>query len=466
VREHGTVVGAVVTFADVTERQRFEAQLAHQAFSDALTDLPNRARFMDELAQARAHAQHGQPATVVLFLDLDNFKLVNDSLGHQAGDRLLTVIAERLRRSVRPTDTVARLDGDEFTVLARDLTDADGALALAEQISRAVQQPLQLGGHEIVPSCSIGIAFSAAGDGATPEQLLQQADLAMYEAKGQGKARAVLFQHAMTAASLERLELEADLRGALERGEFTLVYQPIVAMATDALIEVEALVRWQHPQRGTVPPSAFIPLAEETGLIIPLGRWVLQEACRQAAAWAGGPAAGVVMSVNLSARQFQDPDLVADVASALAQRQLDPGRLRLEITETVVMRDVDEAVRTLSALKAMGVHLAIDDFGTGYSSLAYLKRFPVDTLKIDRSFVAGLAADGNDAAIVRSVTALARSLGLAVTGEGIETPAQQAQLRSLGCDRGQGFLYARPLTADACTALLCAQAPLAPDRAA
>jgi diguanylate cyclase (GGDEF)-like protein/PAS domain S-box-containing protein len=444
------VAGLVATFRDVTERKMFEQELARTAFHDALTGLPNRALFLDRLEQALQRATRQGRRVAVLFLDIDNFKVINDSLGHAAGDQLLVDVARRLAASVRSQDTVARFGGDEFTILLEEITDERAARETAERIAEQLGAAIQLEDRRVVVSASIGIALSTER-GDAPESLLRNADLAMYCAKSGGKARAELFDQSMEAEAVERLEIESDLRRALERQEFRVVFQPIVSLETGETVEVEALVRWQHPDRGLVPPPAFIPVAEETGLIVPIGQWVLEAACRQARLWhAEHPNdPPLVMSVNLSARQFQHPGLVADIARALGEAELDPSTLKLEITESVVMRDAEAATETLRQLKSLGIRLAIDDFGTGYSSLSYLKRLPVDTLKIDRSFVHGLGQDDQDTAIVRSIVALAKTLHLSVTAEGIEIPAQQAQLRHLGCDRGQGYLFGRPAPAEA-----------------
>jgi diguanylate cyclase (GGDEF)-like protein len=381
----------------------------------------------------------------ILFVDLDNFKLVNDTLGHEAGDTLLRAVAERLRGAVRAEDTLARFGGDEFVVLLEEPADSVEALAVADRLADALRAPVAVEDRAMQVEASIGVALSGPGH-QRPADLLRAADLALYRAKADGKARSALFEPALATAAVRRLEIENHLRQAVEREEFCLYYQPIVELASGELAGWEALVRWQHPELGLVPPGEFIPLAEETGLIVPIGLWVLQEACRQARAWQERLAnPRLTMSVNLSGRQFQQPALVQDVREALATADLDPRTLKLEITESVVMHDVAGASKTLAALAGLGVPIAIDDFGTGYSSLAYLKRFPIHTLKIDRSFVTGIVQDPQDAAIVRSVIALAKTLNLTVTAEGIETPGQQARLEQLGCDLGQGYLFGRPL---------------------
>ena len=429
------------------ENARRAAELSRMAFHDSLTGLPNRALLLDRLEQALLRSgRHGSPVAV-LFLDLDNFKLINDSLGHDAGDALLRGVADRFRRATRAGDTLARFGGDEFVVLLEQAADASEAMASADRFATALREPIEVEGRTMVVEASIGVALSGPGR-ERPADLLRDADLALYRAKVSGKARSALFEPGLEAAAMRRLDLENDLRLALAAGEFRLFYQPIVDLVSDGLVGWEALVRWHHPERGLIPPSEFIPVAEETGLIVPLGRWVLEEACRQARLWQ--PAASgtpLIMNVNLSGRQFQQPSLVADVNEALDAAGLDPRSLKLEITESVVMQDVDAASAILAALSEVGVRIAIDDFGTGYSSLAYLKRFPIETLKIDRSFVSGIVNDPHDAAIVRGVVALAKSLGLTVTAEGIETIAQQRQLVEVGCDLGQGYLFGRPAPA-------------------
>jgi diguanylate cyclase (GGDEF)-like protein/PAS domain S-box-containing protein len=453
------VQGMVVTIRDITERKAFEQQLMQQAFYDALTGLPNRVLFRDRLQQALVRASRRKTPIGLLFLDLDNFKLVNDSLGHPAGDKLLTEAAARLRDCVRAQDTVARLGGDEFVVIVELLTGQEDAIIVAKAIGHQFSRPFMLEGREIVVTASIGIAISDAGQ-EHAENLLRDADIAMYRAKSGGQSRYVVFDPSMQTDSLARLELENDLRNALDHGELRVYFQPIVAMETGAFTEVEALVRWQHPTRGLVSPGEFIPIAEETGLIIPLGLWVLEQACHQVVAWhkqfADKPP--LMLSVNLSPRQFQQPSLVADVLRALNVSGLPASCLKLEITEGVIMRDVEATIRTLWKLKELGLQLAIDDFGTGYSSLSYLKRLPVDVLKIDRSFVQGIGKNQEDTAIVHATMMLAKSLNLKVTGEGIETAEQAALLGEWGCDRGQGYLYSKPLDGQTAGRLLAAAA--------
>jgi diguanylate cyclase (GGDEF)-like protein/PAS domain S-box-containing protein len=442
-RDEPGVAGLVVNARDITERKTFEAQLQHQAFHDALTGLPNRALFLDRLEQALARTR--QAACVgVLVLDLDRFKVVNDSLGHAAGDQLLCAVAARLTECVRQEATVARLGGDEFAILLSDLADASQAVRMAERILQALDTPLRLGEHTVVTVTSIGMVTSTPTH--TPQDLLRDADVALYRAKTEGRGRYPVFDAAMHAQAMERLELEADLRQALERGEFEVHYQPKVALATGRLAGLEALVRWRHPQRGLVPPAAFIPLAEESGLIRPIRQWVLEEACRQTRSWREQmPDVALSTSVNLSACQFRQPTLLTDVARALRESGVDPCCIELEMTESAAMEDAETTITMLQQLKALGVHLAIDDFGTGYSSLGYLKRFPVDVLKIDRAFVAGLRRDNADASIVHAVVSLGHALGLMVVAEGVETAEEAHQLHALGCDLGQGYYFAPPL---------------------
>jgi diguanylate cyclase (GGDEF)-like protein/PAS domain S-box-containing protein len=452
---HGNPRTVMGINTDITSRKHAEAALEHQARHDALTGLPNRSLFRDRLEHALAQARRRDHLVAVLFLDLDNFKVINDSLGHQTGDELLVEVAQRLRICVRGGDIVARLGGDEFTVLLEEIDAEAEAHLVAERIGEALRTPVRLGDRDVFVSASIGVALSTAPR-IEPEGLLRNADIAMYRSKAAGKARHSMYDAGMKKFAMERLELETDLRHALALGQFRIHYQPILRLSDGRFSEVEALLRWERPGHGLMAPLTFIPVAEETGLIVPIGRWVIQEACHQAKIWntAFPNDPPLVMSVNLSARQFQDPNLVSDIDRAVQQNGLDPRGLKLEITESVAMHDIEASVHKLEALKAVGCQLAIDDFGTGYSSLGYLKRFPVDTLKIDRSFVERIGVDIQDAAIVQSVVALAKTLNLSVVGEGIESRAQAAQLLALGCDSGQGFLFARPQSAEAITALL------------
>src|SRR5712692_3151611 len=440
------VEGIVATCRDITQRKAFERELSRLAFTDTLTGLPNRALLRDRLTHALARAERQRGHVAVLFLDLDRFKVVNDSLGHASGDALLLEVANRINTCLRSGDTAARLGGDEFTVLLEDIVDEQQAVEVAERIAESLRLPVIVEGREVFVSASIGIALNTPHR-IGPDGVLRNADLALYRAKADGRARHAVFDPSMEARALERLEVETDLRHALDRDELRVYFQPVVDLDTGTVNELEALVRWERPGYGIVSPIAFIPIAEETGLIVPIGQWVLEEACRWAQRWQAFTSSHkpLIVSVNLSARQFQHPELLTDIKRALDETGLDPRHLKLEITESVVMQDAQATIDTLQALKAIGIRVAIDDFGTGYSSLSYLKRLPVDTLKIDASFVSGLGQDTQDTAIVDSVVALARTLQLSVTGEGVETLAQARHLRRLGCDRGQGFLYARPL---------------------
>jgi diguanylate cyclase (GGDEF)-like protein len=413
----------------------------HQATHDPLTGLPNRSLVLDRLDQALARSKRSGGRVTVLFADLDRFKVVNDSFGHSVGDGVLLSISERLQNAVRPHDTVGRLAGDEFIVICENLTDRE-AIDVAERVADAVAQPIVLGGRETVITASIGIAHAEPATKA--EDMLRDSDVAMYRAKERGRSRIELFDADMRRRMIDRLEMERSLRAAIGAGELRLDYQPIVAFDSWEVIAAEALVRWDHPERGPVDPAEFIPLAEESGLILPLGRWVLGEACRQLADWRAAGRSKLRVTVNLSARQFADPDLIAVVAEALARAQLPPDALWLEITESVLMEEVKATADTLLALKRLGVHLAVDDFGTGYSSLSYLKRFPVDMLKIDRSFIDGLGTDPEDGAIVLAIVSLAQALRLGVVAEGVEYFHQLEALHRLGCDAVQGFLLASP----------------------
>ncbi|MGX6602987.1 putative bifunctional diguanylate cyclase/phosphodiesterase [Micromonosporaceae bacterium Da 78-11] len=445
---------AVVSLRDIGARRALEEKLSRQAFTDSLTGMPNRALFRKRLGEAVA-GSGGRPVTVLL-LDLDDFKLVNDNLGHNAGDELLTTIAERLRGQVRPVDTLARLGGDEFAILLDDLRPADAA-AFAERLLGVVRQPIRLASRDITCSLSIGIATSIGDDDRVPaEQLLGNADLAMYAAKRAGRNAYAVFDPTMTMSVLQEAQQRADLEHGLAADEFVVHYQPVVDMHTRHLTAVEALVRWRHPRDGLLGPYHFIADAEANGLIVPLGRWVLRQACTQLARWrAETPqAAELTMNVNLSARQFQYAGLVDDVATAIADAGIDAGSLTLEITESMLMADIDAAKQTLLELRALGVHLAIDDFGTGYSSLSYLKQLPVDVIKIDKSFVDQVDTDADDVALVDAVVGLSQALKMKTVAEGIETDEQWLMLRRIGIDHGQGYLFGRPGEPAAILALL------------
>jgi diguanylate cyclase (GGDEF)-like protein/PAS domain S-box-containing protein len=448
------VGGIVLNYRDITWRKALEEQLRHQAFHDPLTGLANRALFADRVGHALTRLDRRNGTLAVLFLDLDDFKTINDSLGHAAGDALLRAVSERLSRSLRSVDTVARMGGDEFAILVEDGVDRQAVGRLAERVLGAFAAPYQVEGRQAHVTASLGMAL-ASGRAETAEELLRNADTSMYAAKARGKGDWQLFEPSMHAAALTRLELKADLERAIAAGELRLDYQPIVELETGHVEGVEALVRWQHPRRGEVLPPEFIPLAEETGLIVPVGAWVIAEACRQAAEWQtlpGGKA--LTMSVNLSGRQLQQPGLASQVAAALADSGLEPERLVLEVTESVWARDADAVERALRDLKTLGVRLATDDFGTGYSSLSYLQRFPIDIIKIDRSFVATAGRGPQESALLRSIVELGRRLDRQVVAEGIERSEELVRLLALNCRYGQGFHFSRPMPAEAITRLL------------
>jgi diguanylate cyclase (GGDEF)-like protein len=452
---------------EVGERKEAERELAYQAVHDALTGLPNRSLLFDRLGHALARGQRDGSGVAVLFVDLDDFKRVNDSLGHSAGDELLIAVGARFQDALRGADTlarpvsetVARFGGDEFVILCEGLANEHDATQIAERIGAALRQPFVLGSEELFVTASAGVAV-AFGSAATAESLIRDADTAMYAAKGRGGSRYELFDDAMRARVVDRLRREKELRLAIERDELRLVYQPIVALADQRILGIEALVRWDHPERGPIAPADFIPLAEETGLIVPIGRWVLEAACRQAAEWERRQPEGCPwVSVNLSACQLADAELPQAIARALEDTGVDPRLIALEITETVLMDETEYPVELLEALRELGVRIFLDDFGTGYSSLSYIKRLPLDVLKLDQSFVAGLESDGgSEDRIVAAVIDMTRALGVDLVVEGVETEAQYSYLRKLGCRFAQGYYFARPTSATEISGLLDARA--------
>jgi diguanylate cyclase (GGDEF)-like protein/PAS domain S-box-containing protein len=442
----GRVTGAVMVFHDVSTARALSSKMSYLAQHDSVTDLPNRTLLKDRLTQAIASACRHQQELAVLFLDLDRFKYINDSLGHAIGDRVLQSVAQRLRACVRASDTVSRQGGDEFVILLSQLTHAQDAAVSANKILVALAMPHRIDQHELHLTASIGIV-TYPDDGTDAETLMKHADFAMYHAKDAGRNNYQFFELDMTERAGERQSLENGLHHALERREFELYYQPKMNLATGAVIGVEALIRWRHPERGLVSPAQFIPIAEECGFIVPIGRWALREACRQGRAWQDAGLAPVRIAVNISAVELRARDFVAGVRTILTETGLDPRCLELELTETFLMQDSKSTVAVLQALKAMGLHLALDDFGTGYSSLSYLKRFPIDTLKIDQSFVRDVTTDADDASIVSAVISMGKSLHMQVVAEGVETRAQLEFLRELSCPEGQGYYFSPPVVA-------------------
>jgi diguanylate cyclase (GGDEF)-like protein len=453
-RAFNSLLGAVEGRKDLEERLRY------QAYHDMLTGLPNRAFFMDKLAEAEALRQESSTPSAVLFLDVDNLKAVNDSLGHEGGDTLIKLLCERLVDSVRDTDTVARLSGDEFAILLMGPGSSHQAERVAHRVIDSLRTPTRIGEHLVRTGFSIGLATSSTC-AASGIDMLRAADMAMYVAKSGGKGRLEVFQPSHHTAHVERDAVRGELAGALDGEQLELHYQPIVDICSQQIVGFEALLRWRHPERGLVSPLEFVPLAEETGLIVPIGRWVLQEATRQAAEWQNrSPLGRLRMSVNVSVRQFQHPDLVGDVAEALQRSGLDATLLTLEITESLFAQDIEETTRKIGLLKGQGIRLALDDFGTGYSSLSYLRRFPIDTLKIDKSFIDGVTTSAEGHAVVAAITQLGKTLHLEVVAEGLETAEQVETLRALGCPLGQGYHFSRPLVpGDAVKLLLTGKKP-------
>jgi diguanylate cyclase (GGDEF)-like protein/PAS domain S-box-containing protein len=456
--EAGEIIGIVGICRDVTERKRAEDQIYFMAHHDALTGLPNRSVLMDRLTQALLQAERNGHQVTTIFIDLDNFKLVNDSQGHSAGDKLLRVVAERMTKCVRAADTVVRLGGDEFVVLLVDQVNSQQAASVVlDKIRATLAEPVPIDGQMFRVTCSIGLSVFPE-DGADAETLLMNADMAMYQAKEKGRDNFQFYTSEMNTAARERHLLQEGLRSAIARKEFALLYQPQVDLRSGRVLAVEALVRWHHPELGVVLPAKFIPMAEETGLIVPLGEWVLREACRQNKAWQDAGVAPIRVCVNVSARQFREKNWVKRVEYALSESGLDPRYLELELTESLLMQDTTHAVTTMRALQSIGVQFSIDDFGTGYSSLSALKSFPVARLKIDQAFVRNLPYDENDRSIATAVISLGQKLNMKVIAEGVETDAQLAFLQDHDCDEIQGFHFSRPIEATAIAALLQRQA--------
>jgi diguanylate cyclase (GGDEF)-like protein/PAS domain S-box-containing protein len=442
----GRVTGAVMVFHDVSAARAVSLRMSYLAQHDSLTDLPNRILLNDRLTQFMALAKRHHQKLALLYLDVDRFKNVNDSLGHSVGDRLLQAVATRLLACVRSSDTVSRQGGDEFVIVLSEMMHAKDAAIIAEKVLLALSKPYIIEEHELHVTVSIGIV-THPDDGIEAETLMKNADLAMYHAKAAGRNNYQFFKAEMNFRVAERQSLESGLRHALEREEFVLYYQPKVNLETGAIIAAEALIRWRHPERGLVPPDQFIPVAEECGFIVPMGRWVLREACRQARIWQSCGLPALRIAVNISAVELRAKDFVAGVRAILAQTGLKPSDLELELTETFLMQDSNSTNAVLKELKDLGVHLALDDFGTGYSSLSYVKRFPIDTLKIDRSFVRDIAVDADDASIVSAVISMGKSLQMRVVAEGVETTEQLAFLQKQGCPFGQGYLFSPPVVA-------------------
>jgi diguanylate cyclase (GGDEF)-like protein/PAS domain S-box-containing protein len=447
---NGDLIGFFGTLSDITERKQAETQLQRLALHDTLTGLPNRLLFQDRVRGALVRMQSLQTGIAVFFLDLDNFKYVNGSMGHEAGDVLLQTIAARLQKSARSMDTIARLGGDEFTLLLEGLHHIDDAIQVAEQIVAQLQLPIPLGERQIFASASIGIAYTVDGNRLL-DDLLRDADIAMYQAKSNGKGGYAIFDVGMHASAVERVEIETGLRMALERGELRVHYQPLIDLDTGRMTGIEALVRWEHPELGLLPPGKFIAIAEETGLIVPIGYWVLEESCRQRQTWKAAypDHPPFIISVNLSGKQLMREDIVERVRDIIARTGICPEELKLEITESVMMADVQETVTKLRQLKLLGVQLAMDDFGTGYSSMASLNLFPLDTVKIDRSFIAELHQNNDMKSVIAAIIMLAKAMNLNITGEGIETEEQLIFLQGLGCHVGQGYYFAKPMSAEA-----------------
>jgi diguanylate cyclase (GGDEF)-like protein len=455
--EFGNLAGTELQLRQLlSEREIREQRLRHETVHDPLTGLPNRTLFMRRLSDATLRARRGQDGLfAVLFLDVDGFKLVNDSMGHHVGDEMLVTIARRLEGCVRGGDIVARLGGDEFAILLERIIDVRDAAMVAERVQEALLAPLSIGGYEHVTSASIGVALNS-GASEQPEYVLRSADIAMYRAKNGGRGRYEMFDRAMHAEALTRLQIETDLRHAFERNEFFLHYQPIISLQSGTIVGAEALVRWRHFERGIVSPATFIPVAEDTGLVVPLGRWVLREACRQAREWRASTANArdFTISVNLSVREFAQPDLVRTVSSILEETGLPPKALRIEITESAIIGQKHPAIDTVDQLRTLGVAIHLDDFGTGYSALSYLPRLPLDAVKVDRAFTAAIDQEERPLHVVRAIVSLAHAIGLEVVAEGVANQRQLELLREMGCDLAQGFTFSRPCNTDELATLL------------
>ena len=449
--ERGNLTGMIGVSTDISERKAMEAELERRASHDLLTDLPNHHAFVDRLGMAlrRTRRREESPEVGVLFMDLDGFKTINDSLGHEAGDRLLVAVARRINDQLRSEDVLARFGGDEFAVLLENVEDPSEAIRVAQRIAEGLREPFTISDHRVSVSASVGITLGSAHANDAPEGMLRGADDAMYRAKEQGSGRFAVFDPAMQARAQERLKLESALRQAVEQGEFVLHYQPIVSLGDGRIVGFEALLRWQHPKKGLLHPESFLRLAEETDLIVPIDKWVLEETCRQAKLWeADYPCGSLMAMVNLSARQLEGGGLTRTIEELLRRVALEVHTLSLDITEGVLIKASEDNVQTLEDLKKMGIRLDLDDFGTGFSSLSYLRRFPVDGVKIDKSFVEGLGEDASDEALVGMIIDLCHTLDLDVLAEGIETPEQADLLKDMGCDLGQGYYFARPLPSE------------------
>lgn len=438
---------------DISERKRFEGELIHMAHHDALTGLPNRTLFFDRLRQGLYKRERSGKMLAVVYLDLDRFKIINDTLGHHTGDQLLREVATRLRRVIRKADTISRLGGDEFTIIVDEIATSADALLVADKILDIFSAAFRLEGHEMFVTASMGVTLYP-NDGDTAEKLLKNADTAMYHAKEEGRNSYRFFSEEMNLRVSERLSMETGLRHALARDEFLLHYQPRVNTATGRIVGVEALIRWRHPEKGLILPDAFIPLAEETGLIVPIGEWVLRSACAQASAWRQAGFAQLTISVNISCRQFIQDNLTASIRCILRESALEPSCLELEITESLIMINPEKAVRLLNELKEMGISIAIDDFGTGYSSLSLLKRLPADILKVDKSFIAGIPGNTSDQTLVTTIINMGHNLGLGLVAEGVENEAQLHFLEERGCREVQGYFFSKPLPAESLQRLL------------